>query len=304
MGIVNSFIYKPPFTHPADIARLTGFIKYKDTLCYLEREFEISNEDEVPKPTLHINILHCHGNAVDIVKSDKAFLPLIESFVESSNYKRGLQNFTPDYNIHLKIAHWEYPTYSVNKNTDLDKCSMMIEATHIADLIFKDEPDTINICIGFSIGTAFASQISMMPVVDLVYLVCPFATIPYSVGMPEFFVGKIFDNLESLALATDTVYIHCRMSEADDVMIYSKCEEILHHVDGSSVIPKKKNFLHKDFYSKNSMSNIGGELLELLHDLKKFKRWIAKIEQQSQSCLDDKKHSKELQDSETDKTSQ
>lgn len=272
--LINSFMFAPPSNTEAALKEIKPFTRtvYRDNrpISYLERIFLIKGQDESDDAMRKfVNVFYCHGNKMDIVSCDSRFRTFVNFFQAEMDMCENCF-----FDIELRLVLWEYPTYSVSRQQDLDINEMCKDAAELWDHIAVESDDVLNVCIGASIGSAFASYLSEDPLVDILILQAPFASLPSSVWNVEFLTGTIFDNMAHLEKANRHVHIHVFMSESDNIMKFESCSQILSIVDSYTIMGKGGDYPHSHFFKPSSFGLLGKTTFSLIQKSATFRCWL------------------------------
>ena len=284
MGSVTSTIFQPRPYNSADLNKCPGEIKIIEniTVCNFKPIYHL----ESSKLTLTINILYCHGNGMNVINSSRL---LMESILECADFMNS------GVNMNFNIYVWEYPTYTISKQTraDLEKKALFRDVDILWQDLTKDSipGETINMCIGASIGSVFACSISNRPNMDILLLQCPIAKLPSSAGYiwtEKYITGEVYNNLEELEFKHPNVFSFAVMSESDDVLQYEQCKYILPYLDHSHVIGQTSVYKHSDFFKLKGFKALGVYIAECILQHSTYKTILEENESMKEECPDDK----------------
>lgn len=252
-----------------------------ENITYLQTDATWLGREPHRDKVFKVNILYCHGNGQDAFIAIHKFDSLLQE-----TFKKFDMAMIP-FSVKFKMTFWEYPTYSISKQTDLSKQAMFNNARMIWNKVQQlPNEQNLNICIGCSIGTAFACHLSFKAAMDILILRAPFAQLPrdYST-IAETFVGSLYDNIEELRKKNEGLKVYAIMSEADNLIKFDKAKDILQYVTECVIIKADTMHTHQDFFELSGFKRFGKTLGSILLRNEKFVNMIDKCNKEDEVRL-------------------
>lgn len=270
MGNVNSFIFQPKTYDSSLFTTFQATVKDIQGVKVADQCFK-SYKDEIEEKII-INIFYSHGNGMDAADCCSKMGILIDNFIDG---------LAPPCHLLINTRIWEYPGYSINPSSDISNENLYKSALIAWTDFVKDYTDSINICIGSSIGSAFASDLSKLETVDLTILHAPFSKMPEGTTYwyAHKITGTVHDNIKSLDDKHDNLHIGMMYSATDGIMLAEETERLISYCNSFIKMDSAFPYPHKRFFSQDGFAELGNYTAECVRDLRKYEIMSKTIEE-------------------------